>query len=353
MPTPSAILFDAERLKYPHTGLYHFCYQLGKHLIHSEDPLHSDVGFFLPKKAMGIYGEAIELFQQQEWHKLWLPLSKSTKVWHATHQSSRYFPSRSAAAIVLTIHDLNFLYTDKSEGEKKSLLRQLQRQIDRAQVVTFISQFTQQDCQQHLNLQNKPQQVIYNGCNIEPLEHLAEPTNAPKQPFLFSIGTIMAKKNFHVLPGLLVGNDRQLVISGIVQQESYRQQILEEAKRWNVADRVHFTGPISENDKQWYLRNCEAFLFPSLMEGFGLPVVEAMRFGKPVFLSTATSLPEIGGNAAFYFPNFDQQKMQTILEKGLSTYRANHMENEIRNRALAFSWTSAATDYLEIYRRLM
>ena len=59
-----------------------------------------------------------------------------------------------------------------------------------------------------------------------------------------------------------------------------------------MADRVIIAGPVSADDKNWYYANCEAFAFPSLAEGFGLPVIEAMNHGKPVFLSRLTALPE-------------------------------------------------------------
>jgi len=62
---------------------------------------------------------------------------------------------------------------------------------------------------------------------------------------------------------------------------------------------VSLLGTISESDKIFYYKNCLAFAFPSLREGFGFPVLEAMTFGKPVFLSNKTSLPEIGGSHAF------------------------------------------------------
>ena len=73
------------------------------------------------------------------------------------------------------------------------------------------------------------------------------------------------------------------MIAGVTHQPWYQRKIEEEAKRLGVTERVIFTGAISENDKYWYYQNCTAFVFPSIAEGFGLPVIEAMYFGKPVF----------------------------------------------------------------------
>ena len=95
----------------------------------------------------------------------------------------------------------------------------------------------------------------------------------------------MRKKNFHVLPRILKGNDYRLVIAGNISSNSYCAEILEQAREWGVESRVTITGPVSEPVKQWYLQNCDAFVFPSIAEGFGLPVIEAMRYGKPIFTS--------------------------------------------------------------------
>ena len=162
----------------------------------------------------------------------------------------------------------------------------------------------------------------------------------------------MEKKNFHVLPALLAGNNFILVIAGITKSKSYRLEILKEAARYGVEKRVVFTGPVSENDKQWYYKNCEAFVFPSLAEGFGLPVLEAMYFGKPVFLSTYTSLPEIGGDVSYYFQSFDKEDMQLTLKQGLQNYKAPGVSERIIERAASFSWKESAMKYLDVYRSL-
>jgi glycosyltransferase involved in cell wall biosynthesis len=178
------------------------------------------------------------------------------------------------------------------------------------------------------------------------------PLAAPQVPFFFTIGTITEKKNFHVLPALLAGTDGILIIAGITQSEAYKQKIIQEAVKHQVEKRVIFTGPITENDKQWYLKNCEAFVFPSLTEGFGLPVVEAMFFGKPIFLSTYTSLPEIGGSVAYYFGSFAKDDMQQTIQQGLLHYHSTGASESIKARALIFSWKEAALKYLEVYRSL-
>jgi len=132
-------------------------------------------------------------------------------------------------------------------------------------------------------------------------------------------------------------------------------EIRELIRKFNLEEKVHLPGKISEADKQYYYQNCEAFVFPSLREGFGLPVIEAMRFGKPVFLSNNTSLPEIGGNLALYWNNYDPEEMQIVFEQGLSQFKGNeafYMDESIKH-ALKFSWDNAAKSYVEVYKSLI
>ena len=96
-----------------------------------------------------------------------------------------------------------------------------------------------------------------------------------------------------------------------------------------------------------------AFVHPSLAEGFGAPVVEAMKFGKPLFLSSRTSLPEIGGNAAFYFSSFEGTHMQQVFKSGMQQFHQQNMAEMVRQRGMSFDWKISAVKYLEVYKSLL
>jgi glycosyltransferase involved in cell wall biosynthesis len=349
----TGIILDCERMKYPNTGLYKFCFELGNSLLKHRDPVRENISFYLPPSIGKIFGEDANYVHQNFFHKLWAPPVKDFDIWHATNQGSDYTPANKKIKKVLTIHDLNFLYEHSTREEKlKRSLRKIQEQVEVSDKICAISKYVKSDIEKHLHLQGKAVDVIYNGCNINHAENLRLPKFLPGQPFIFTIGTIMTKKNFHVLPRLLQGNNLQLIISGVTIQKDYEEKIEEEARKHKVLDRLIFTGSVTENDKQWYLKNCEAFVFPSIAEGFGLPVIEAMAFGKPVFLSTATSLPEIGGDVAYYFNSFDADDMQNTFQKGMEDYHQHHPQQAIVRRAKSFSWDRAAIEYLNIYRKL-
>lgn len=347
------ILFDCERMKYPNTGLYHFCLHLGSALLRQADPEQEEIAFYLPDAEQKVFGDSCTYITQKSYHKLVFPSLRTFDIWHCTFQGSNYRPLRFQAKEVFTIHDLNFLYEHSERPEKiKRSLRKMQQLVDRASAICTISEYVKNDLQRHLDLGNKPVHVIFNGCNIDTTVALQPPAYTPSAPFLFTVGTIMRKKNFHVLPALLLHNDYQLLIAGITQEEDYAALILQEAERLGVADRLVFPGAISENDKCWYLQHCTAFSFPSLAEGFGLPVIEAMAYGKPVFLSKATSLPEIGGSVAYYFDSFEPEAMSQSLQQGLDHYRRENPQALIKERAAGFNWDTAARQYIQLYRSL-
>ena len=344
----NSVIFDCDKMKHPNTGLYFFCEQLAIALQKEAVRRNSEFAVFLPSRIRDIFGGEIKYRERGGLDRLWLRLPDTVKIWHAAFQMGKYFP-KSGQKTVMTIHDLNFLY-EKHGARKKEGLRKIQKNIDRSDYLVAISEFTKKDVLEHLDIRNKPLDVIYNGCNLY-TDKATAPRRTPDTPFLFTIGTVLPKKNFHVLPALLVGNDYELIIAG--NRSIYELMILEKARQYGVKDRVKIIGSIDESEKHWYLQNCTAFVFPSIAEGFGLPVIEAMYYGKPIFLSTHTSLPEIGGNDVYYFdPEFDPEEMQRTLAAGLGHFGKHGNPERLKKRALGFSWENAAHAYWDIYDKM-
>jgi glycosyltransferase involved in cell wall biosynthesis len=170
---------------------------------------------------------------------------------------------------------------------------------------------------------------------------------------LFGMGYVNRKKNFDVLVPLLVNTEFELLIAGRLDEPDYITQMKQHAETLDVSDRLHVLGPVSEEEKAWYLKNCKAFVLPSLAEGFGAPVVEAMQFGKALFLSNRTSLPEIAGDAAFYFDDFEPENMREVLSMGFEKYHQNGMADRIIQRGKEFDWHQKAKEYAAIYQSLI
>ena len=343
------IIIDVERMRHPYTGLYYYCKNLAVNL----DRYHGEkfnFHFFTYRQVK--LPSFLRKNVRRKIDKVKLTRPKRYKIWHTTWQDTRYIPKNNIK-FVYTIHDLNFLYTDKPESKKRKLLEQTRQRIERADAVTVISNFVKEDIEKNIDTKGKHIDVIYNGVELKEFPHFDNPRYRPQKKYLLTVGTVLLKKHFHVLPRLLPDNDYELIIAGITPDNDYVKKVEQEAKKIDVSERVKMIGPVSEEEKYWYIKNAEAFLFPSISEGFGLPPIEAMRLGKPVFLSTSTSLPEIGGDKAYYFENFEAAHMQEVLKQGLEDYYKNNRKQEIIKWSNQFTWKEAVSKYVEVYQRVL
>ncbi|MEZ0484514.1 glycosyltransferase family 4 protein [Fibrella aquatica] len=354
----SRIILDCNLMKYPHSGLYHYCQQLGDHvnrLLEAES--QPSMQMYLPRQPkLSLSVEPYHVVEKR-WHKLVRPFLNDCQVWHAPFQSGRILPEKKrypGIKVVLTVHDLNVLHEGKPAAEQAKSLAHTQSLIDRSDAVVCISESTRNDVLAHCAVGTTPIHVIYNGLNKAPEQVTNLSTYRPARPFLLGIGYLNKKKNFHVLLPLLQSNpDLELVLVGHQDDRTYVEQMRQAAQSMGVSERFHMPGTVSESDKAWYLTHCKAFLHPSLAEGFGLTVLEAMQFGKPVFLSTATSLPEIGGDAAFYFPSFEAEHMQQVYQQGMTIYAQTSRAEAIKQHAARFTWEESARQYVAVYKSLM
>jgi glycosyltransferase involved in cell wall biosynthesis len=349
------IVLDCERTKYADTGLFHYCINLGSHLKKHIDSQNEKLSFYTPPSVQNLFSGTEKNIIQNSLHKFFMPSLKEYDIWHATYQDSYYIPFlNKKIKVVLTIHDLNFLYdASKSKDKKQKCLNRLQKLINRADVIVCVSEYCKKDVLLYCDTNNKAVHVIYNGTNTLQNPLLYTKSYKPAKPFIFSLGTITRKKNFHSLLSLInINRTLELVIAGRPDDADYYNQIMKTTRLMGIQDNVHLLGQISEGEKSWYFKNCRAFAFPSISEGFGLPVAEAMSFGKPLFLSNKTALPEIGGKVAFYFKDFSETIMQQTFESGMKEYYNSNMKNDIIKKGEEFCWDNAAHEYLKIYREL-
>ncbi|GAB3415374.1 glycosyltransferase family 4 protein [Niabella aquatica] len=339
-------------MKYPYTGLYYFCKELGNALLRQKPP-GSNMAFYVPEKEKGIFGREQEYFIQNHLHKFFPKKVSAFDIWHCTYQGTNYLPpARNKIKIVTTIHDLNFLHQGKSEGKQNKYLQKMQRLIDRSDAIVTISNFVKGQVLENLEVGFKKVKVIYNGRNSPDSPLFKKPDAVANRPFFFTIGTITDKKNFHVLAAMLLHNDYDLVIAGITQSQHYYARIMEEARSLGVESRVKLIGAVTEEEKYWLFKNCAAFCFPSLAEGFGLPVIEAMQFGTPVILSKATSLPEVGGPHASYFSALDEVSVNKAATDFLNSTFDDASRSRLIKWADQFSWDVAAKKYWELYEEI-
>ncbi|MBL7826364.1 MAG: glycosyltransferase family 4 protein [Saprospiraceae bacterium] len=344
------VTLEMERLRNLNSGLGQYCLHLGRALAQAPQGMHF-VGY-MAEYLSGILGPAVTTLPLNKCHK-WTGVPVETNLWHCMHQDSAYFPKRKNAVLTMTIHDLNFLERpDYGAWKKKLKTKRLQHKIDRCRGLVYISDYVKSWVHRSLNVPSGTvEQVIYNGVQVEAAT--MNQTHAAMAPYLFSIG-MHPKKNYEVaLPILQANPGLRWVIAGS-DVKNYRAKLTGQASKMGVSDRLMFAGPISETDKwQWYAQ-CEAFVFPSLSEGFGLPVLEAMAFGKPVFLSNRTSLPEIGGSEAYYFESFEPTEVVNTFEQGMQHFNNDpEKAQRLKNWSAGFTWQKAAQSYAAFFETML
>ena len=282
-------------------------------------------------------------------------IKKKYNLWHCLNQNIKIEPFFNIPYL-LTVHDVHFVTEGCAELQEK-LKKQFAEKLKRSSAIAYISEFAKQDTHAHFEVPNIPEYVIYNGNTITDISIPTDykPSLLPPKPYLFSIGDFSDRKNFMSLVEMLrFLPEYNLVLSGS-NSSSYAEKLTEKVKQYGFENRVFQTGKIADLEKQYYLQNCEAFVFPSLREGFGIPPIEAMRFGKPVFLSNNTSLPEIGGEHSFFWDHYDPQYMAQTLRAGMEKFHGNRAfyENWYTARAQSFNWKTTAEKYIEVYKSLL
>jgi len=302
----------------------------------------------MPKRWHGHFGDAVAYLATRKlqgyWH--WQGVRRFD-VWHGLNQLGRIVPPLGTRHALLTIHDLNPIYHDAAPEVRKALLK-LTRRLRRFDEVSTLTQHVERDIRQHLQWCG-PIRVIPNGAR----DLTAHPQQAIEGVvpgrFLLHLSRMAASKNPQSLVDMAASwPEQDVVLAGARTRDSDR--LLAQARERGIGN-LRVVQDVSDPQKTWLYANCRAFLFPSLTEGFGLPPLEAMHFGKPVFLSRLTSLPEVGGSAAAYFDSFEPEAMRRLIETELP--RMMQLSVAIRAHAARFSWDRAAQDYMGIYRRML
>jgi glycosyltransferase involved in cell wall biosynthesis len=360
---PLRVVLDLEKLRHANCGLGRFCRHLADGLLALRQPAIEPVLFASRDAVRGYRAEGVAHIEASPWRKeavarlyrplvaRWIP--RCHDLWHVTNQTSKYLPLDPRVPVVLTIHDLNFLHDQRHRGRPQAVARKLaavQRKIDRSAAIVTDSRFVAADVEAHLRLGSRPIHVVPPGVAPPVPAAEAPPAFAPREPFLLSVGNALPHKNFHALFGLLERlPGHALVIAGKCDTP-YGAALAREVAARNLGGRVVMPGQVTDADRQWLYERCAAFVFPSLAEGFGFPVLEAMQCGRPVFMARRTSLPEVAGDLGFYWDSFDPDHMHEVYAAGLRAVAADRrFADKCRGRAASFSWEETVRGYLAVY----
>lgn len=345
------VLIDLSVLKHLNCGLGQVAYNYAKYFELNAKSLDFEVHLLVPKSYMGAFGNDVFYHQARELQTIFPFLFPKFDVWHSIHQLSRFKPSRCSTQTILTIHDLNFLY-EKDASKIQKYSKRLATKIHRANKLVCISNFAKEDVEKHFS-SDKPIEVLYNGVEFMSAEVEKKPASFHEngRKFLFSIGQLMPKKNFHVMLDAmkqLPEYDFYLAGKDTTEYATMMKKRIEDEHIENV----FLLGEILHSEKVWLYNHCEAFVFPSLLEGFGLPIIEAMFFEKPVVSSDKTSLKEIGADHVTFIDRFDPDYIAAQVKKAISEFNEEKAFSNCEY-AKSFSYEKHLGRYVEIYRELL
>jgi glycosyltransferase involved in cell wall biosynthesis len=300
------------------------------------------------------------------WHRLRLPIPVETITGSLDVFYSPDFvlpPTRRTTRTLLTVHDLSFLHCPEAfvPALRRYLERVVPRSIARADLVLADSAHTRSDIVSLLGVPPDRVQVLYSGVppgfrtqpELGEGERLRARYGLGGRRYVLSVGTLQPRKNyvrliraFANLEPETVEPETQLVIAG--GRGWLYQDIFTEAGRHG--DRVRILGFVDEADLPALYRNAALFAFPSLYEGFGLPVLEAMACGVPVVCSNASSLPEVAGDAALLVDPLETDGLAEAMARVLEDAG---LRREMVARGVAqaarFTWARAARQLVGVF----
>jgi glycosyltransferase involved in cell wall biosynthesis len=271
-------------------------------------------------------------------------------------------PARRAK-VVITVHDLSFVRLPETvEPKNRAFLeRHVPRSIERADAVIAVSDFTRREIEDVYPSARGKVHVVHHGVRpaLQPRagDVEAELPPLPKR-FVLAVGTLEPRKNLGALLDAMrvvrsdaASSDVALVVvggRGWLSDQLEQRLALEQTN-----GRVVRLGYVSDAALSALYRTAAVFAFPTLYEGFGLPVLEAMAAGLPVVCSNVASLPEVVGEAAFLIDELLAEPLAHALQRVLGDQAlAADLRRRGLERAAAFTWNQAARRTLDVYRHV-
>lgn len=272
-------------------------------------------------------------------------------------------PIHKQTKSIVTIHDLSYIRVPEtaSPSLKKYLDVVVPRSIALATHVHAVSETTRQDI---ITLYNTPPEkvsVIFNAVEsrfkpVDISKAILTKYHIPDAPYIISVGTVQPRKNYSRLVKSLVQirqkHDVHLVIAGgrgWLEDEFYAT-----IQQTGMTDYVHVTGFVADEDLPALYSGAICMAYPSLYEGFGIPVLEAMACGTPVLTSTTSSLPEVAGDSAILVNPYDIDAIQDGLERLISDQDLREtLSQKGLSQAQKFTWEQSARQLKRLYTQLL
>ncbi len=309
-------------------------------------------------------GGRLEAYNRLAWE--WAVLGRQAKRrgLDVVHFPMNLVPGGFPVPAVLTVHDFSSLfYREQLPGVPvrrgtRLLDWQRLRSCGRAARIAAISRFTADEVVRRTGVSPSRVSVVHSAARPLAVPELAAARRAVarhgvNEPYLLSVATVFHHKN---LPRLLEAyararpalGGRKLVLVGRLAARS--ADLRDRIEGLGLAEHVIQTGWVEDDDLPALYRAADFYVFPSLYEGFGLPMLEAAACGVPVVAARAGSLPEVGGDAAVYFdPRSVDDMADTLVRVAAAPELRAELAERGRRRAAEFSWDRTAAQMLELF----
>ncbi len=273
-------------------------------------------------------------------------------------------PLFSRVPLVVSVHDVSFLEHPQyfTRFRAAQLRLTVKRTVEAAACVLTPSHFSREAILRHYSIDERKVVVVPNAASsvFRPVERQVAAATVERKfgfrdPFVLMVGDLQPRKN-HI--GLLRAFESVIAARPqlrhrlvFVGKETWSSKELHRAvAKSAIADRVHFTGFVDDQDLVYFYGACELFVFPSFYEGFGLPILEAMACGRAVTCSNVTAMPEVADGAGILFdPHSTADMARAISDVLLDHELRARLERLGVQRAAQFSWELAARLTLQVY----
>jgi glycosyltransferase involved in cell wall biosynthesis len=268
------------------------------------------------------------------------------------HGLNQRLPRARLRRTVTTFHDLFVMTGDYSSPEfRKRFQEQARDAAQRSDLIIAVSEFTARQVEGLLGVERSRLRVVNHGSRT--IDH-APPEDSVRDRVVLHVGAIQKRKNIARLVKAFeeLGQEWRLVLAGSFGFGS--EEILRGIAGSRAAPRIEVLGYLPESEiRRWYER-AAIFAFPSLDEGFGMPVLDAMAFGVPVLTSNRSALAEVAGDAALLVDPEDSLAIaQGLKELAGSEELRREFVGRGRRRAASFTWETAASKTWSVYAELM
>jgi glycosyltransferase involved in cell wall biosynthesis len=335
-----------------------------RYIIYLSEPIEP-LGFSSPDLEFKVLSRAPSI----TWRHLRLPLAMRHDGVDLHFSPSYFLPLVKVCPSVVVVHDITFkVHPEWFVKDRRFRFDELfWREVKRADGIITVSEHSKGDIVRILGVEPSHVTVIPEAADefFHPvkdesrLEKVRERYGL-SQGFLFTAGAIHTRRNLERLIEAVAEASRrldtelELLILGMPAPFSPPVDIEGTARHCGMEDRIVQVEFVSDQDLLLCYNACGLFVYPSLYEGFGLPVIEAMACGTPVACSDVTSLPEVAGDAVVYF---DPTKVEEIADAIVRIQSDGVLQQELREagieRASSFSWRRAAQETLEVFARII